>query len=89
MLVPWGTHLNEEQKLSQFYGKQTLINNFESYQTFHVILLTRFDPSGLDDSEPRMSFTVFANTTSNQVAPQQNIVLTTNVVIQADLSITG
>lgn len=49
----------------------------------------RFDPSGLEDSEPRMSFTVFANSTSKQIQPQSNVVLETNVVKQADLSITG
>lgn len=49
----------------------------------------RFDPSGLEDSEPRMSFTVFANTTSTQVTPQTSIVLHTNVVKQAELIITG
>lgn len=49
----------------------------------------RFDPSGLEDSEPRMSFVVFANSTSKQMKPQPNIVLNTNVVKQAELIITG
>lgn len=54
-----------------------------------AITVLRFDPSGLEDSEPRVSFTVFANSTSKQIKPQSSIVLTTNVIIQADLSITG
>jgi integrin alpha 7 len=54
-----------------------------------AITVLRFDPSGLEDSEPRVSFTVFGNSTSKQIKPQDNIVLTTNVIIQADLSITG
>lgn len=54
-----------------------------------AITVLRFDPSALEDSEPRVSFTVFANSTSKQIKPQANVVLTTNVIIQADLSITG
>lgn len=51
--------------------------------------ILRFDPSGLEDSEPRVSFIVFANSTSKEIQPQSPVVLTTNVIIQADLSITG
>lgn len=65
----------------------TLANPLKRGATASTVL--RFDPSGLEDSEPKMSFTVFANSTSNQKKPQADIVLNTNVVKQADLSITG
>lgn len=65
----------------------TLGNPLKRGNTAKTIL--RFDPSGLEDSEPKMSFIVFANSTSKQIKPQANIVLNTNVVKQADLSITG
>ncbi|KAG5684851.1 hypothetical protein PVAND_014061 [Polypedilum vanderplanki] len=51
--------------------------------------LLRFDPSGLEDSEPKMSFRIFANSTSRAIEPQNDIVLNTNVVKQAELSIEG
>jgi integrin alpha 7 len=51
--------------------------------------LLRFDPSGLEDSEPTMSFKIFANSTSTAVDPQEEIVLNSNVVKQAELSIDG
>lgn len=65
----------------------TLANPLKRNATDSTVL--RFDPSGLEDSEPRMSFTVFANSTSKQKKPQADVVLNTNVVKQADLSITG
>lgn len=65
----------------------TLGNPLKRNATSKTVL--RFDPSGLEDSEPRMQFTVFANSTSKQMRPQNDVVLKTNVVKQADLSITG
>lgn len=65
----------------------TLGNPLKRGTTAKTIL--RFDPSGLEDSEPKVSFTVFANSTSKQIRPQADIVLNTNVIKQADLSITG
>lgn len=49
----------------------------------------RFDPSGLEDSAPKMSFTVFATSTSKQITPQENVVLMTKVVKKAELDIRG
>lgn len=65
----------------------TLGNPLKRSATAKTVL--RFDPSGLEDSEPRMQFTVFANSTSTQKKIQSDIILKTNVVKQADLSITG
>ena len=65
----------------------TLGNPFKRNANAKAIL--RFDPSGLEDSEPRMSFTIFANSTSTQIKPQSNIILHTNVVKQAELTIKG
>lgn len=49
----------------------------------------RFDPSGLEDSEPTMTFTIFANSTSKQLRPLDDIILVTNVVKRAEISLTG
>lgn len=49
----------------------------------------RFDPSGLEDSHPNLSFRIFANSTSKPVDAQGDIVLQTNVIKQAELSIQG
>ncbi|CRK96534.1 CLUMA_CG009900, isoform A, partial [Clunio marinus] len=49
----------------------------------------RFDPIGLEDSEPQVKFIVFANTTSKQIEPKSPIILKTNVVKQAELRIIG
>lgn len=52
-------------------------------------VMLRFDPSGLEDSEPRLQFKVFANSTSRQINPRENIVLTVNVVKRAELRLRG
>lgn len=52
-------------------------------------VMLRFDPSGLEDSEPRLQFKVFANSTSRQINPREKTVLTVNVVKRAELSIRG
>lgn len=49
----------------------------------------RFDPSGLEDSAPKLSFNVFANSTSKQIKPREKTKLTVNVVKKAELSISG
>lgn len=65
----------------------TLGNPFRRNAAANVVL--RFDPSALDDSEPRLSFKVFANSTSKQLIPRDDIVLNVNVVKKAELSIQG
>ncbi|XP_055302350.1 integrin alpha-PS1 isoform X2 [Sitodiplosis mosellana] len=65
----------------------TLGNPFRRNALTNVIL--RFDPSALDDSEPRLSFKVFANSTSKQQISRENTVLLVNVVKKAELSIQG
>jgi integrin alpha 7 len=54
-----------------------------------AITSLRFDPSGIEDSEPRMIFKIFANSTSKAIDPQGDVILTTSVVKQAELSIQG
>lgn len=65
----------------------TLGNPLRRNMTANVVL--RFDPSALDDSEPRLSFQVFANSTSKQQIPREKIILHVNVVKKAELSIQG
>lgn len=65
----------------------TLGNPFRRNAFANVKL--RFDPSALDDSEPRLSFKVFANSTSKQQIPREKSVLFVNVVKKAELSIQG
>lgn len=52
-------------------------------------LILRFDPSGLEDSEPRVSFRIFANSTSKQIEPKDDLILDIRVVKKADISIQG
>lgn len=52
-------------------------------------VMLRFDPGALDDSEPRLSFKIFANSTSTQRIPREKTVLLVNVVKKAELSIQG
>lgn len=52
-------------------------------------VMLRFDPIGLEDSEPKLSFKVFANSTSKQIIPREKTILTVNVVKKAELSIRG
>lgn len=54
----------------------------------HVITL-RFDPSALGDSDPKLSFIVFANSTSVQKVPQPDTELSVKIVKEAELSIKG
>lgn len=54
-----------------------------------VHTLIRFDPSGLEDSNTVMNFRIFANSTSKPIDQQEDLVLKTNVVKQAELSIKG
>lgn len=49
----------------------------------------RFDPSGLADSETKITFRVFANSTSKAIDPQPDIIIHSNVVKQNELSIQG
>lgn len=65
----------------------TLGNPLRRNATAQVML--RFDPSALDDSEPRLSFKVFANSTSKQQIPREKRILQVNVVKRAELSIQG
>lgn len=65
----------------------TLGNPLRRNATANVVI--RFDPSALDDAEPRLSFTVFANTTSKQLIPREKIILQVNIIKKAELSIQG
>ncbi|XP_031627907.1 integrin alpha-PS1 isoform X2 [Contarinia nasturtii] len=65
----------------------TLGNPFKRNASRNVVL--RFNPSALDDSEPRLSFKVFANSTSKQLIPREKSVLLVNVIKKAELSIQG
>lgn len=49
----------------------------------------RFDPSGLEDSEPILLFKIFANSTSKQIQPRPPTILTVHIVKRAELSIKG
>lgn len=52
-------------------------------------IMLRFDPSGLEDSETKLSFKIFANSTSKQITPREKTTLNINVVKKAELSIRG
>lgn len=52
-------------------------------------VMLRFDPIGLEDSAPKLSFKVFANSTSKQLISRKDTILTVNVVKKAELSIKG
>lgn len=49
----------------------------------------RFDPSGLEDSEPTLSFRIFATSTSKQIITREKTVLSVRVIKKAELSIQG
>lgn len=65
----------------------TLGNPLKRNTIAHVML--RFDPTALDDSEPSLSFKIFANSTSKQIKPRKKTILTVNIVKRAELSIRG
>lgn len=52
-------------------------------------VLLRFDPSELLDSEQKLSFKVFANSTSKQILPREQTVLAVSVIKRAEISIKG
>lgn len=54
-----------------------------------VNLQVRFDPKGVEDNEPQLSFTIFANSTSKEVREKSPIKLQAIVVKRAELSIKG
>lgn len=58
-------------------------------RTKKVTLTLRFDSKGLEDAEPEVSFTVFANSTSKQLEPQEDIILKTKLVKKAEVSVSG
>ena len=49
----------------------------------------RFNPSGIEDSDSRLAFTIFTNTTSQELEPQGDILVLANVVKRAEISIKG
>ncbi|XP_046437434.1 integrin alpha-PS1-like isoform X2 [Daphnia pulex] len=49
----------------------------------------RFNPSNVEDSEARLAFLIFTNTTSQELEPQGNIPVYANVVKRAEISIKG
>lgn len=52
-------------------------------------VMLRFDPSALLDTEEKLSFRVFANSTSKQIKPQEKTVLAVSVIKRAEISIKG
>lgn len=52
-------------------------------------ILLRFDPKGLDDSESRLEFVVFANSTSHETELEEPLSLRATVVKRAELSLKG
>lgn len=51
--------------------------------------MLRFDPSALLDTEQKLSFKLFANSTSKQIEPREKTVLAVSVVKRAEISIKG
>ncbi|EFX85337.1 hypothetical protein DAPPUDRAFT_314098 [Daphnia pulex] len=49
----------------------------------------RFNPSNVEDSEARLAFLIFTNTTSQELEPEGNIPVYANVVKRAEISIKG
>lgn len=49
----------------------------------------RFNPSQVEDSESRLSFVIFTNTTSQELEPQGEVIAMANVVKRAEISIKG
>lgn len=49
----------------------------------------RFDPKELNDSENQLEFIVFSNSTSHEVDPQSPLILRTNVIKRAELTLKG
>ena len=49
----------------------------------------RFNPSNVEDSEARLAFLIFTNTTSQELEPQGDILVYANVVKRAEISIKG
>lgn len=52
-------------------------------------VMLRFDPSALLDTEQKLSFNLFANSTSKQIVPREKTVLAVSVVKRAEISIKG
>lgn len=52
-------------------------------------VMLRFDPSELLDTEQKLSFKVFANSTSKQILPRDKTVLAVSVIKRAEISIKG
>ena len=49
----------------------------------------RFNPSGVEDSESRLQFNIFTNTTSQELDPQGEIPVVAHVIKRAEISIKG
>ncbi|XP_046678845.1 integrin alpha-PS1 isoform X2 [Homalodisca vitripennis] len=93
-----------QEKMSKMWddeGKQLTCNPFNSTLVAcslgnpltrdqeAVELQLRFDPRELDDSQSLLEFTVWANSTSVVVNPQEPLVLRATVVKRAELSLKG
>lgn len=65
----------------------TLGNPLRRESSAQVML--RFDPSALLDTEQKLSFKLFANSTSKQIEPREKTVLAVSVVKKAEISIKG
>lgn len=54
-----------------------------------VELQVRFDPKDLADTQSRLEFTIWANSTSKEVDPELPLLLRATVVKRAELSLKG
>ncbi|VVC46162.1 Hypothetical protein CINCED_3A016546 [Cinara cedri] len=62
-------------------------NPLKKYASSNILL--RFDPKELNDAENQLEFIVISNTTSHEVEPQSPLIVRTNVIKQAELSLKG
>ena len=60
---------------------------FEIHRTGHVKL--RFNPVGVEDSQSRLTFHIFTNTTSQELEPQGEIPVMAHVIKRAEIAIKG
>lgn len=49
----------------------------------------RFSPVGVQDSEQRLMFSIFSNTTSQELEPQGDVPVSAHVIKRAEISIKG
>ncbi|PSN29549.1 Integrin alpha-PS1, partial [Blattella germanica] len=86
------SHKTESKHMSCTPHNKTLIkcnigNPFKKDTPANIQL--RFDPKGLADSDSHLEFVVFANSTSKEIYPQDPLILHTNVIRRAEISVSG